>query len=783
MKKLNNSYFENTHHNESKIDIKEVFSILLQYKKSILIIVLLGIIFASYRAYFAMPVYRAESLLKITMDQQYNYPRDFLNMDMTTGGSEIEDELIILKSYNIAKKTLEVLNIGTQYYTTKNFKTKELYKDSPFVVISTYTSAKIYGTQFKLIPIDEKQFRLLIELPLKTKIINTLGSLFISSDKRKKSIEYDQVHQFSEKIDTEWFSFTVQKIYPLNDQTYGFSIKPNESMIGYVQSRISTAKATKYGSLITLRFTDNVALRAKEIVDRVANAYIEENLNLKSEGAKKRLYFIDMQLEAINKTLEGSAEKLQTYKATNIVIDLSSKAQQTVSRLSEFESKLYETNMQIDILENILNHINTQDNLNGINIDYSQQNSPLISEILSEIQKATARYATLSVSYTEKYPGLMMVKRQIKSLKNSLKEAISSSINTLKKQKNSLLNIIKDQKGALKNFPEQERTLERLTRNFMVNEKIYSFLLDKRAETAILVSSAVSNTRVINTATLPGGIIKPTQSLIILIGLILGLLLGTVQAFLRNFLNNTIKTIEDIEKATSIPIYGAMPLLNSKETTPYYDEAMRTLWVNLEFFKRESKSKLIAFTSSVPGEGKTFTAYHLGEAIAKNSNKSVIILDLDMRRSTLHEKFNLTNSKVGMSTLLTEKYTIEEAIQETKYSNLQVITSGPKSPNPTGLIMSVILESIIETLSKEYDYILLDTPPTGLVSDTTKIMYLSDLTLILLKADYSKKAYIKEINRLETNENINLGIVLNGINFKQGYGYKYDSKYMNDYYG
>jgi capsular exopolysaccharide synthesis family protein len=152
-----------------------------------------------------------------------------------------------------------------------------------------------------------------------------------------------------------------------------------------------------------------------------------------------------------------------------------------------------------------------------------------------------------------------------------------------------------------------------------------------------------------------------------------------------------------------------------------------------------------------------------------------------MRRATLHKKFGIDNTKMGMSTLLLDKCTLDEAIVKTKYSNLDVITSGPSTSNPTGLIMSIVLESIIEKLSQKYDYIFLDTPPIGLVSDATKIMHLSDLTLFIVKADSSVKAYIKDMNRMNEKEEINLGIVLNGINYesKNEYGYKAD--YMDGY--
>ncbi len=783
MKKLDNTEFN--YHDEDEIDIKEVFSVLLHYKKSILFIALMGIFIALPRAYFALPTYQAETLLQISMEDPKNYIQNIINTATPTDINDIEDELIVFRSTNIAKKTLETLHIGTRYFKTKNFKTEELYKNSPFIVTYQSVSPEIFGTMFTVIPIDKDKFKLLIETPLKTKIMNYVDSFFISNDESEAPIVYNKIHSFSKPINTEWFSISVEKIYPFKNETYSFSITPNESMVGFVQGGIAASAMSKYGSMVSLTFNDNVGLRAKEIVNRVANAYIDENLKLVTESAEKQLQFLDMQIEAIHKTVEGSATKLQSYKATNIVVDLSNKARITARKLSEFERELYELNIEINIMENMTQQIKVQKEIGSITIDYSQRVNPAILRLLSEIQRVTSQYATLSVKHTAFHPEIIMAKKHLSSLKTSLAEAIEGNLDSLKKRQLFLLKAIEKKKNILKSFPKQEQQLEELTRDFMVNEKVYSYLLNKRAEISLLKASAVSNSRIIEKAHVPGGAVKPKPALIILVALILGFILGIAQAFLRNFLDNDIKTIDDIQKLTHITLYGAIPLANSEKTIQYYDEAMRTLWINLEFFKIKTPNfaKLIALTSSVAGEGKTFTAFNLAETIAKNSDKKVIILDLDMRRPTLHEKFKIPNSASGMSTLLTEKYTLLEAIQGTKYDNLQVITSGPRSPNPTGLIMSVVLESIIKELSTKYDYILLDTPPIGIVSDATKIMHMADLTLVLLKANYSKKEFIKEINYLQENEHIDLGIILNGMDFQKNYGYGYNSKYMNEYYG
>ncbi len=757
---------------EDEIDVKELFHTILHYKKSILLIALAATVYAFFYAYFTPNIYQAQSMIKISPEDFYGNKNDFMSVAMGGDSSNVNDELVILKTRYIAQNALKHLKLGTQYFVTKHFKTQELYKNTPFVVTSELMDPRLKGALFQLIPIDEKKFQLLIEPSLKTKISHLL---FSSEEENKKPILYDQVHQYGEEISTLWFTFTIQKLHKLDNLVYSFSVTNNANMVGLIQGGISTSVYDEFATIITLNFTDTVPLRAKEILDAISKTYIQENLDIKAEGANKKLHFIDMQIDAINKKLAGSSEQLQAYKTANIIVRLDNEAELTSVKLSNLESNLYEINMQTDMMENIIQYMDTHKDIQGINIDSIQHANSSVNRITLEIQKILKQRESMSVYHTKSHPLLIKTAKQLSSLKNSLRESILGSLRTQYKQKQSLQDLIEKHKIKLERLPEQEQKLEQLTRSFLFNEKIYSFLLNTRAETAIIEASTVSGIRIIEKAEVPTGPVKPQRSIIILIGLILGLIAGVILAFLRKFLDNSIKTVEDIEKLTSIPIYGAIPNLDAKKSLLHYEESMNVLWSNLEFSHINGKSKLVTVTSSIPGEGKTLTISRLGKIIAKNNN-SVILLDLDMRKPTLHEHYKLHNI-TGMSTLLTHKCTLNEVIQNTDHPKLQVITSGPKPPNPTGLIMSDLLEKAIEELREQYDYILIDSPPIGIVADAMKIMHLSDITLIMTRANYSKKEFIKNIHRFTKDKNINPGIILNDITLGKSHGYGYGYGY------
>ncbi|SFV91130.1 Tyrosine-protein kinase Wzc [hydrothermal vent metagenome] len=547
-------------------------------------------------------------------------------------------------------------------------------------------------------------------------------------------------------------------------------------MIGLILGGISASPYVKDGtSIIVVYFNDTVPLRAKEILDAISQSYIADNLEIKSRSAKKRLAFIDMQLKAINKTLQGSSQKLQQYKATNVFVSLNEKAKNVSNRLSVLEAKAYALNTQISILESLLNYVQTHKSLRGINIDSSVQISRQISGIIDAIQKSIVQYDTLLVTHTKHHPQVVKVKKQLESLKRSLVDTVRANLKTLKEEKRSLEHQIETYKKELKDLPVQEQKLEALNRNFMVNEKIYSMLLEERATTAIVEASNISYVRILEAPYIPSDPIKPKRKLIILVGFIVGFILGMAQAFVREFFDTTFKSLEELEDYTDVPVYGIVPHRSNKRSLIHYKEAMYVIWSNLELSPNATSVKVITVTSSVSGEGKTLTTAEFGKVIAKNGKK-VIIVNLDMRKPTLHEAFDLPNT-IGMSTLLSGKDSLASVIQKTSIDTLDVITSGPKPPNPTGLIMSENLSKAIEVLKTRYDYVLIDSPPIGLVADAKKIMYLSDLTLIIIRVNFSQKNFIKVVNRFYEEEKINLDIILNDMPSKKSYGYGYGYEY------
>ncbi len=762
---------------EDEIDLKEVFGTLNRYKYSIIILTIVFTIGATIFAYFKPNVYSASTTIELEEDRGWGGSGDAMSLALSGGGANLDNEQYIIKSRFLSEKVLSGLEIGTRYFTTHNLRTIELYHASPFMVVSKELDSSLVGATFQMKILDQDRFVLSMtpQVGLKEKALLMLGLIEAPAG---KPTSYAHEHKFGEEIVTEWFSLKVDKLFDLENKEYSFSITPNEYMTGFIQGGLSTSLVSKSGSILEISFQDNVALRAQQILNALTERYLEQELEEKTLEADQTLKFIDAQIEEINKDVEKSQGQLEQFRSKNIIVDAGSQAMMTAQNMAEYESKLQALEIESNVLKNVQEYVNTGKDLSGISLGSAAYTDPALAQMIQKLQESIMARNSLLVEFTEIHPDVVKLTEAINSIKSSIKFTLKNDINIIEQRKQTLRQYIRKYQRSLEALPESERQLANLTRNTLVNEKVYNFLLEKRAETAILRSSTVSKTRVLDVAMLPYLPIKPKRLLIVLVGMILGFIVGIALAFLRAFLDDTLKTAEDIDKITNIPLYGAVPQRKDKTTRSQFEEAMRVLRTNLQFVGGAKKSKIVALTSSISGEGKTTVAVALSKIVAA-TGKKVVVLDLDMRRSRMHEEFSITN-KVGVSSVLSGINTLDEALQKGVMENLDVITAGAKPPNPSELLLTSGFDALIATLSETYDYIILDTPPIGLVTDAMILLKLADVGLIVTRANYSKKSFLKNIERFATEHELHhLGFIINGLESskRHGYGYGYGYGY------
>ncbi len=761
---MNNTTIE---HDEDEIDLKEIFSTLANHKLKILFSTLLFTVLAAAYAYLQPNTYEAYTTIEVNLEKSTSMSSDdILSMAMNAQGGSADTEIEVIKSRTLISRALSNIDYTHKYYVTHLFKTTELYKTSPFNVELN----KGENITFEIYPIDHQNYR------LKAK-----GEDEASSQKW----EIEKLYTFGSHIKEKYFDFTLtlNEDYPFEDEdSYSFIVLDEQESLASMRKNLSVSTTSKSSSVLRISYLDNKALRATEFTNALAKVYLAQGTERKTEEASMILSFIDQQLAGIDSKLKKSEQNLEKFKKKSNMMNLGVKAEGVVSKLSEYDGKLAEADMEEQMLRSIYKQVTSGKNISSISAAGLDMEATGVPQLIQKLQEAQLEQSILLADYTPKHPSVKKLTGSIRQFKKVIKSTIKTLKLRVAKRKKLLNATIKEYKAMMETLPEKEKIFVGLQRKFVVNEKIYSYMLEKRATTAIAKASTVNKSRVLDSALMPKKPIKPKRKLIIIIGLISGLIFGIMFAFLRELFNDKITSEEDIRKLSSITLLATIPHIKDtgKKTIKVFtspksvvSEAFRALRTNLQFLTGKDGGMVISLTSTVGGEGKTTMSTNLASIISLTGKKT-IVLNLDMRKPTLHLLFDLPNTQ-GMSTLLSNKVSIADVVQKTKHNNLHIISSGPVPPNPSELIGSDAMAKVLNELKEHYDMIIIDTPPVGLVADAITLMNQSDVSLYVLRSGYSKKGYMSDMQHMQKNHQIkNLYLVLNDIKTnKKGYAYGY----------
>ncbi|QCT93969.1 polysaccharide biosynthesis tyrosine autokinase [Caminibacter mediatlanticus TB-2] len=746
------------------LDIKEVFQIIKRNIVWILFFILLSVGAALVYLYFATPMYKTYGTVEVSTGNSQSAGNDILaqalNLDVM-GPNAINTEMQILKSRRMIERVLNHINFTRRYFIIKNFKTKEVLEKSSPIIIKVFNGENIVLT---IKPLNQRQFKLL----------------------KYNNIDIDKIFEFNNTIKLNNIKFEIIKKSPLDlDSKYKILNLNKVKVADALKNKVNVSLLAQKSSILKVEYSDNIPSRAANFINTLLNVYIQESIQNKTKQANQTLEFIDKQLKIISKKLAESELALENYKKTHKIVDLTTEAQNILMKLNDLETQYNSLKLKENLIKFIEDKIK-----NGSDISIISANildDKVLSELISQLQQLILKKQNLLLEYTEKYPEVVSVNNQIKTINQMILNRIQNLKSVIESNKKTLENMILNYENMLSNMPQNERKLIDLQRVYQVNEKIYSYLLEKRAATALAKSSIISNNRIIDSALIPNSPYKPKKIRLIIIAIIVGLFIGLAFIYIKELFNDKIRSIEDIEKETDAPIVGTVPHFKKtniilkvfESPKSSIAEAFRTIRTNIRFLSKDAR--LITVTSTVPNEGKTTLSSNLA-SIYSLAKKKTVVVNLDMRKPTLHTVFNVPND-VGVSNILSGEVEVDKAIKKTKFSNLDVITSGPIPPNPGELIQNEEMDKMINYLKNNYDIIIFDTPPVGLVVDAISVLTKADVNLYIFRANYSKKEFIKTLNDLKNNKKIpGLGIVLNDVKDKSvyGYGYGYGYGYYTD---
>jgi len=770
--------------NGDEFDLREVFNTFLHYKWSILLITLFTVLMAAYSLYFKPDIYSSSAVIEVKSSAGGTTGNmsggDFLGGALSGfGSSNVNKDIEILKTFHVNNTVLNKLNFHTRYYVDKGFKQVEIYDNLPIEVKNvTVIDEKIAGFKVKFTPV-ENGYHLQVENTFKSQILH---SLF---DKEIIELDDEEIYPYGKLIKNAYFELIVEKKDTISQPLYFVLLTNSRNIFEGMKASLQITQINPDAPIINITYTDTIPSRADAYVNAVAESFIHQSVSEKSKGNDRIIAFINKQLTDIKTKLDNSEKRLEKYRIENKAINPTLQGSTYIRELSNIEIELSQNDLKEMLMQNLLAFVAKGKNLDAMAPLLMELNDPSTLALITRLQEAQIKEEGLKAEYSGRHPGLIAVRKQIQYI---IEKIILNIENLKSSMAHRNLNLIKLKKSYDKNIetlPTQERILINLKRDYEVNAETYKYLLQKKSENEMIKVAILSDYRVIDSAYHSSKPISPKRALFLVIFFMVGMILGISQALLRNLMNDKIQNKNDIERLTTIPIYGILPILKQdiiklevfKDPKSPFAESYRSLRTNLQFSRKENEANIVLVTSTIAGEGKSTTAANLG-AIFQMADYRSIVINLDLRKPTLHHYFNVDNSS-GMSTYLSGKNSIGEIIQSTQYENLDVIASGPIPPNPSELILTDKLDKLLNDLKDVYDYIFIDSAPLGLVTDTMHLMQYADTSLIVFRENYAKKSFVTDLNDLVKRHDLkHIGIVINSADISSGsYGYGYGYGY------
>lgn len=550
----------------------------------------------------------------------------------------------------------------------------------------------------------------------------------------------------------------------------------------------STKQAPKTTTIVQLMLNDEIPQRAIDYLKQLVVCYNRQANEDKNEIARRTEMFINTRLQKINTELGTTEGQLENYQKRNNLVDLKLNAGQAVTNADTYNQKLVEANTQIYLLNSISEEINNPVNKYQplpSNVGLNDQSA---TSLINKYNDIVMQRNKLLRSASETSPTVIPYTSQLDELTGSIQRAVSIARRNLEIQRNSVASLYGKYQSQIQETPGQQKTMQQIGRQQEVKAGLYLMLLQKREENSISLAATADKGRLIDTPQMAGQV-SPKKSMILLIALLIGLAIPSLVVFLIQFFRYKIEGHDDVVRLTKLPILADVAVASDtaktkadivvhKDQNNQMEEIFRSIRTNLQFMMKEDE-KVILFTSTTSGEGKTFIAANLAVSFAL-LEKKVVLVGLDIRKPRLAELFEIDDHHHGITNLLVKDNPNWTDIQAQILpsginNNLDLLMAGPIPPNPTELISRISLEDIINNLKQHYDYVLIDTAPVGLVTDTLQIGRIANASVYLCRADYTPKESFRLINDLAFEQKLpNMCIVLNGVDMsKKKYGYYY----------
>lgn len=761
---INNSTNSKTTTYNDLINLREIVIKYLRKWYWFVISVFVCFLIAFLYIKITIPTYQVQSTILLRQDNSnMGFSEMAILESMGMGGTskEVEDEIQVLKSKTIMMNVIQHLGIQTEYLQKKGLRQIDTYPEIPLELI---TPVGFNDTLTNTVVLEIKAVSAGYKINFEA---GKIKSKYILKD-------------ISETINTPFGALKLKAGKDFSKEgVYTIKTFPIRSITESYSKSVKIAAVTKKSNAISISTVAGNVTKAKDVINKLVELYNLDAVVDKNMIASNTKKFVDERLVLIENELQSVEQNVENYKKDNQLTNISSEASLFLQSSSEYNKKLAEVETQLNLVSYIESHVKDSKNIYSlIPANLGIQDNSLLN-LISNYNNVLLERLRLMRTTNDENPVITQMEQQIKIVRSSIIASIASVKDGLKIAKMDILGKENQFNSKIKKVPTQERQYIEIKRQQEIKQNLYLFLLQKREENALTLASAIPTAKTLDAAYSSVIPVAPKMMIVFAITLLLGLFIPVGIIYVLELMNNKITNKKELLRLVKAPYLGSIGINKSQDrvvvregkTTPIV-EMFRMIRTNLQFMIGGTKSPVILVTSSVGGEGKSFTAINLASSFAL-LNKKVVLIGLDIRKPMLGDYMHIEKNK-GISLYLSNPdYKLSDIIIPSGiHSLLKVIPAGPIPPNPAELIMSDRLEELIAELKNEYDYIIIDSAPVGIVSDTFLINRVIDLSIYVSRQNYTPREMTEIINDIHNNNKLNnMGLVLNGVEEMAGYGY------------
>ncbi|WP_227686917.1 GumC family protein [Spirosoma arboris] len=710
---------------------------------------------------YKQPIYRTQASLLLQDEKRGNAQANPLKeLEVYSPKKVVENELEVLQSSTLMEHVVHTLHLDTRYFHETSFGKREIYTDSPVLMLVEVANPTLY----------KKPLTLSFPTNQSVRINNT------------------ETYLLNQGIQTPYGRLRIMTRQPVDTKTEPVVVQamPESAAVSMYASKLKVEPTSKTSTVVRLSIEDAVPQKGEAILATLINAYNQAAITDKNRVAANTLNFVENRLRMVSGELSSVEKEVEDYKSTMAITDLGAQAQSFLQTSQQNDTQLNQVAVQLAALNDLQEFIATQADKRGSTPATIGLNDPVLLGEINKLSELELKRDGLAQTTSDENPMLQTLDNQIKATKNNITQNIKSMKAMLTSSQEQYAAKNEKLESSIRTIPRQERALLNITRQQTIKNNLYTYLLQKREEMAVTFAASVADSRIIDAAKSTIDPVKPVGIVIYALFSLIGLLVPTGAIAGRNALNTRVTRRVDVEQVTQVPILGEVMNKRQRETLivapnqrSVIAEQIRSIRTNLQTWTESSPKQVMLFTSSMSGEGKSFVSLNLGASLAL-MRQPTIILEMDMRMPRLHQLFDIDNV-VGLSSYLSGEATLTDIIKPVPgHPNYFIIPSGPLPPDPSELLHGPAMKELLESLRDQFRYILLDAPPIGIVTDAQVVAPYVDSTLFVIRHGVTPKHSLKLLDTLYREQRFqNLSIILNGVGGSEAY--HYNDRLKNSY--